>query len=125
MDLHNLTNFQKLMLINAHPAKMVLNIIGGVIALYFLWQHQLISAVLLGGIFIIAGTIIAIKFYTISPEKVADTFLGKMFLRYSTNLGFTFYLTSHILIPVSFWFHNLKLAAFGLILLVCGLLRTK
>lgn len=113
------------MLINAHPSKLVLNSIGGVIALFYLWKHQILFAIFLGGIFVITGTIITTKFYKFSPEKTADAFFGKIFLRYSTAFGFTFYLASHILIPLSFWLHNLYLALLSLILLLCGLIEFK
>jgi hypothetical protein len=111
------------MLINAHPAKLVLNTVGGAIALYYLWGHQIFHAIILGGILIVTGTIITTRFYKFSPEKVTDTFLGKLFLRYSTALGFLFYLASHILIPLSFWLHNLYITALGLLLLVFGGLK--
>lgn len=125
MKLQTLTKFEKLMLINAHPSKLVLNTIGGTIALFYLWEHKILLAILLGGVFIVAGTIITTKFYKFNPEQIADTFFGKIFLRYSRAFGFIFYLASHILIPLSFWLHNLYLTAFGLILLASGLLKIK
>ena len=44
-----LTKFEKLMLINAQPIKFWLNVAGGLIALYWLWEHDMIKAILIGG----------------------------------------------------------------------------
>ena len=125
LELKTLTKFQKLMLINAHPSKLVLNTIGGAIALFYLWKHQILFAILFGGLFIVAGTIITTQFYKFSLDKIADTFFGKIFLRYSTPFGFICYLASHIVIPLSFWLHNLLVSLLGLIILVCGLIKIK
>ena len=60
-----------------------------------------------------------------SLDKIEDTFFGKIFLRYSTPFGFICYLASHIVIPLSFWLHNLLVSLLGLIILVCGLIKIK
>lgn len=125
MELKTLTKFQRLMLINAHPAKLLLNTFGGAIALFYLWENQILFAILFGGISIVAGTLITTKFYKFNPEIIAGTFFGEIFLQYASTFGFIFYLASHILIPLSFWLHNLKLTVIGLILLACGLVKIK
>lgn len=120
-----LTKFQKLMLINAQPIKFWLNIIGALIALYFLWKHELINAMIFGGIIIFAGTLFATKYSKLSTEEIAKTRIGNIFLRYTTTFGFTCYLVSHILIPISFWHHNLILLGIGLLFLFFGLIKPK
>lgn len=119
------SKFQRLMLINAYPSKLFLNTIGGIIALYFLWKHQFLVAILLGGVLIFMGTIIATKFSRFGREKISYTFWGKIFLRYSTPFGFTCYIMGHILIPISFWQHNFYLTGLGLFFLVYGLYNRK
>jgi len=118
---HKLNKFQKLMLINAYPAKMFLNTIGGIIALYFLWEHQFLAAILCGGVLLLMGTILATRFSRFGRKEISSTFLGRVFLRYSTPFGFTCYAMSHILIPVSFWMHNFYMTGLGLFFLTCGL----
>lgn len=120
-----LTKFQRLMLINAQPIKFWFNIVGGLIALYFLWKHDIINALLFGGIVIFTGTFLAIKYSKLTTEEIAKTKIGNAFLRYSTTLGFTCYLISHILIPVSFWLHSFILLGAGLLFLIIGLMRLK
>lgn len=120
----DMTKFQKLMLINAYPVKMVFNSVGGIGALYFLWEHELLYAIILGGIFIFSGTLLASKSKA-SPIAISETFLGKIFLRYSTKWGFVCYLVSHALIPISFWFHNMYLAVLGALFLLIGLMKFK
>src|SRR6188474_1082152 len=102
-----LTKFEKLMLINAQPIKFWLNIAGGLIALYLLWKHDLIKAILIGGVVIFAGTFLAAKYSMQTDDEIAKTKMGKIFLQYATKFGFTCYLISHFLIPLSFWYHNL------------------
>ena len=111
------------MLINAQPIKFWLNIIGGLIALYFLWKHELINALIFGGIIIFTGTFFATKYSKLTTEEIAKTKIGNIFLRYTTPLGFTCYLISHILIPISVWYHNLFLLGAGLLFLLIGLIK--
>jgi hypothetical protein len=118
-----LSKFEKLMLINAQPIKFCLNIVGGLIALYLLWEHDLIKAILIGGVIIFTGTFLATKYSKLNDEEIAKTKMGNIFLRYSTKFGFICYLISHVLIPISFWYHNLLLMGVGLIVLMVGLIR--
>jgi hypothetical protein len=118
-----LSRFQKVMLINAQPVKFWLNLVGGVIALYLLWAHKLAAALLSGGFFILAGTYHAKRYSRLKHEEVAQTRLGHIFLQYSTPFGFVCYLASHVLIPVSFWFHQWMVAGAGMVLLGIGLIK--
>ena len=113
------------MLINAQPIKFWLNIVGGFIVLYFLWEHDIIKAILMGGTIIVAATILAKKYSKLNDEEIAKTKMGKIFLQYSTGFGLVCYLISHILIPISFWYHNLVFSGIGLIVLIVGLIGTK
>ena len=116
-----LTKFQRLMMINAHPIKFWANIIGGLITLYFLWKHDLFYALLLGGLIIFGGTFFTTKYSKLSLEEIAGTRLGNLFRHYTTPLGFTCYCISHIIIPVSFWYHELILFGIGIVFLMMGL----
>ena len=120
-----LSKFEKLMLINAQPIKFWLNIVGGLIALYLLWEHDIIKAILIGGAIIFAGTFLATKYSKLNDEEIAKTQMGNIFLQYSTKFGFMCYLISHVLIPISFWYHNLVLTGVGLLVLIVGLIRIK
>lgn len=120
-----LTKFQRLMLINAQPIKFWLNIIGGLIALYFLWKHEIIYAIVVGGFIIFTATFLATKYSKLTIEEIAKTKIGNIFLRYATTFGFTCYLLSHILIPISFWLHSLILSGIGLLFLIIGLIKQK
>ena len=120
-----LTKFEKLMLINAQPIKFWLNIVGGLIVLYFLWEHDIIKAILIGGTIIVAATILAKKYSRLNDEEIAKTKMGSIFLQYSTRFGLMCYLISHILIPVSFWYHNLVFSGVGLFVLIIGLIGIK
>lgn len=120
-----LSKFEKLMLVNAHPLKFSLNIAGGLLALYLLWDQQLINAILFGGIFIFLGTVLTLKFGHFDADKTALNFWGRVFLRYSSPLGFILYLSGHIIIPIAFWFHSLQLCAVGIFLLLLGQIKFK
>ena len=115
-----LNKFEKLMVLNAAPIKQVFNYSGGAIGMYFLWDHDWISALVycLGIVFL--GSILAAFVFRYKAEKVADSFSGKAYLRFSTPIGFSLYLASHILIPFSFWTHNLYFVALGLALFIAG-----
>ena len=120
-----LTKFEKLMLINAQPIKFWLNIVGGFIVLYFLWEHDIIKAILIGGTIIVAASILAKKYSKLNVEEIAKTKIGNIFLQYSTRFGLVCYVISHILIPLSFWYHNLFFSGVGLIVLLVGLIGIK
>ena len=116
-----LTTFKKLMLINAQPIKFWLNLAGGLIALYLLWENEPVKAILFGGAIIFAGTLFAKKYSKLNDEEIAKTIMGRIFLQYSTRFGFSCYLISHVLIPFSVWYHSLVLTGVGLIVLLIGL----
>src|SRR4030095_2656707 len=120
-----LSKFEKLMLVNAHPLKFSLNIAGGILALYLLWDQQLVNAILFGGIFIFLGTVLSLKIGNFDAHKIALNFWGRIFLRYSRPTGFILYLSGHIIIPIAFWFHNLQLCALGIFLLLLGQITKK
>lgn len=113
------------MLINAQPIKFWLNLVGGIIALYFLWKHELTYAIIFGGIIIFSGTFLAAKYSTSSLEQIAETLIGKAFLRYSSAFGLACYLGSHILIPLAFWLHRGILLGMGVVLLAIGLIQVR
>lgn len=113
------------MLINAQPIKFWLNIVGGFIALYFLWEHDITKSILFGGTIIFAGTFLAKKYSKLNDEEIAKTKMGNIFLQYSTRFGLICYLISHILIPLSFWYHNLVFTGVGLTVLIVGLIGIK
>jgi len=117
-----LTNFQNLMLINAVYFKFCLNAIGGVLGMSFLWQQNLIGAIIFGLPPIIIGTLVS-KFYSpFDSNRVAKTFLGKIFLCYSQGAGLILYISSHLVIPLSFWFQSILGIFLGLLLLALGLI---
>ncbi len=119
----SLTKFQKLMLLNAQPVKFWLNNVGGGIALFFLWNHAIMHALIFGGGIILFGTVLSAKISKTPPEELAKTNIGSIFLRYSTKFGFTCYLISHTLIPLSIWMHNFILTAAGLLALIIGAVK--
>ena len=102
-----LTKFEKLMLVNAQPIKFWLNIVGGFTVLYFLWEHDIIKAILLGGTIIFVATILAKKYSKLNDAEIAKTRMGNIFFTIFHKVGLICYLISHILIPLSFWYHNL------------------
>lgn len=120
MSSQNLTGFQKLMLLNAHPFKQLLNYIGGAVGLYFLWVHEPLKAAVFGFGIVLLGSFISVLTGKYDPREIAKTGWGKIFLHYTSLPGFTLYLASHILVPVAFWLHNLPLALIGVGLLITG-----
>ncbi len=117
-----MTKFEKLMLINAHPVKFWLNNAGGLIGIYFLWHHDLIKAILTGGLFIFGGTFLTVKVFSFNADDISKTYLGKLFLLCSSKPGFIIYMLSHILIPISSWFNNVFGMISGLFMFIFGTL---
>jgi hypothetical protein len=116
------TQLQKIMLVNAHPVKNLLNLIGATLGLYYLWQNQVINALIFGFGLILVGTVLATGFGKFNPEKIASTFWGKIFLCYTNGVTFFLYIAAHILIPYGFWIHNLYVSLIGVLMLLAGLL---
>ncbi len=84
MNTKKLTRFQKLMLLNAHPLKQLLNYIGGAIGLYFLWLHKPFSAAIYGFGIIFFGSLISIVIGKSDPYETVKTNWGKIFLHYTS-----------------------------------------
>jgi hypothetical protein len=108
------------MLLNAHPLKQLLNYMGGSIGLYLLWIHKPLLAAIFGLGFVLLGSLLSLLIGKYDPYEIVKTSWGKTFLHYTSLVGFTLYLASHILIPVAFWFHNFSLALIGVGLLIVG-----
>lgn len=113
------SELQKVMLINAAPIKLVFNTVGGAIALYFLWNHDGINALVYGLGIALLGTVFSL-FKKFDHKEIAKTVFGKWFLCYTSGIGFALYLISHILIPYAFWINNLSVALLGLLILFVG-----
>lgn len=119
-----LTELQKTMLVNAHPVKMIFNLIGASIGFYFLWWHQWLPALIFGFGMILLGTVLSLSkiFGKYDLNRLSRTFLGRLHLRYTTGIGFVLYLGGHMLIPYAFWAHSLFAALLGILFLVAGAL---
>ena len=122
---HEFSEIEKVMLINAHPVKNLFNFIGLAFGLYFLWQKDAVMALITGLGPALLGTIIATAFFKIDIEKLARTTWGKLFLCYTTKIGFGLYIASHILVPLGFWLNNLLVSVVGLFCLIIGVLIYK
>lgn len=103
------------MLINAHPAKNILNLLGVIVACIFLSKGAWFKGLVSGFLLIFSGTVISTLIWKIPIEKLDGSFWGKVSLRFTTPWTFILYLVSHILIPLSFLFGNYYLFIIGII----------
>jgi hypothetical protein len=101
-----MNHLEKTMLVNAHPVKFTMNVFGMFFSCFYLWDHELRKAFLIGGLVILIGTFLTKIAFSYNLDEIAKTRLGRAFHHLSQRNGFACYVSFHILGFSSCWFHE-------------------
>jgi len=95
--------FRKIALQHAIPQYLIFDGLGGVWALYFVWQHQVIFALASVIVLTLIGTLLVRK---TNEEAYADTPLGRLMLNHFTLWSIIFHIFGYTLLIYAFWIHS-------------------
>ena len=105
----------RLMLLHAHPAKFIAEILGAIWSAYFLWQHNWIGAVIVSVVGFLLSTLLVWK----QPiDQLKTTSLGKFMAVYSTPSNFLLYNLSALPVIYGLWLHDSVFILIGISILL-------
>jgi uncharacterized membrane protein YwaF len=106
---------ERVMVQHANPFKLTLDVIGIILAVYFLWQRNWFwTIVALFGLSIL-GTIIA---WGKDENKLAQTKLGKFMLGQARPANLLVRVAGAILLGYGLWMHSLPLILLGICVVI-------
>ena len=95
--------FSKIALQHAIPQYLIFDGLGFVWAFYFIWQHQLILALVSVIVLPLIGTLLVLKK---NEEAYANTPLGRFALSHLAPWSFVFHFLGYAVLVYSFWVHS-------------------
>lgn len=104
-----------------HPLKLLTDWVTGVIALYLLWSHQIITALIVMFIPSILVSIVIIKY--VNLEKMKKSSFGSYIQRFMTKGMEIVRFFGFAIMILGAWFNLISLIFCGLIIILIGWLR--
>lgn len=112
---------EKILYHQIHPAKLFVDWSTGMLALFLLWQHALIVALIVMFIPSIIASLIIIQFINI--EKYKQTAFGKYVSIYMTRFMEAIRFAGYAVMALGAWYHVFWLLPIGLGIIFFGWLR--
>src|SRR5215813_12757016 len=94
---------EKILYHQIHPLKLFTDWIAGIIALYPLWQHQLVPALVITLLPPPIASFLLIRFANL--EKYKESTFGKYIRKYMTRQAEAIRLAGYIAMAVGAWMH--------------------
>ena len=91
------------MLQHAHPMKFVAELLGIAWAIYFLWNHNWVAAIITSLSFFLGSTL---ALWNKPIDHLTDTTLGRAMLVYAKPLNFLVYNISVVPVVYGLWTHD-------------------
>ena len=104
-----------------HPLKLVTDWVTGVISLYLLWSHQIVTALIFMFVPSILVSIVIIKY--VKLEKWKNSSFGIYIQRFMTKGMEAVRFVSFVIMILGAWFHLFSLIFCGLIIILAGWFR--
>ena len=104
-----------------HPVKLFADWSTGLIALYPLWQHDLLTAILIAFIPSIIVSLVLIRFANL--EAYSRSRFGNYIRRYMTRTMEMLRLAGYLVMAIGAWFHIIWLVLLGLFVIVLAWTR--
>ena len=95
--------FRKVALQHTIPQYLIFDGLGSVWALYFVWQHQVILALVS---LVVLGSVAQLLVLKKNEEAYADTPLGRFALSHLAPWSITFHILGYAVLIYSFWIHS-------------------
>lgn len=99
-----------------HPLKLFTDWSAGLIALYVLWQHEIVLGLVLAFVPSILASLLIIR--TVNLERFRESSAGRYVKRYMSNSIRLIRLTGNLVMMIGAWYHLLYLIPVGLIVIV-------
>ena len=99
-----------------HPLKLFADWSAGLIALYVLWQHEIVLGLVLAFIPSILASLLIIG--TVNLEKLRKSSAGRYVKRYMSNSIRLIRLTGNLVMIIGAWYRLLYLIPMGLVVIV-------
>ncbi len=112
-----MTFFERIAVQHAHPTKFVLELLGVLWSLYFVWQHDWIYALLAGIGLPLLGTILV---WGKNEEGLARSLMGKIMLLHLEPLNMLMHTLGYLIVLYGLWFHSGPYILFGISFLFLG-----
>lgn len=103
------------MILHAHPAKFIAEILGLIWSAYFLWQHNWIGAVIVGLVGFLLSTILL---WNQPIDFLETTSLGKVMDVYGRPVNFLLYMLSALPVIYGLWLHDSFFVLIGVSILL-------
>jgi hypothetical protein len=117
-----MTTFQEMSLYHQiHPIKLLTDWSAGLIALYLLWQHDLVAALVIACVPSILVSLIIVRFANL--EKYEQSRFGRYIRKYMTRSMEVVRMAGYVVMAVGAWFHLACLIPLGLLFTLLGWLR--
>lgn len=104
-----------------HPLKLFTDLSAGIVALYPLWQNNLLTALLIMFVPPILVSFIFIRF--VNLEKYKQSSFGKYVQQYMTHSVEMIRFAGYALMAVGAWYHSAWLIPIGFLVVVLAWLR--
>jgi hypothetical protein len=101
-----------------HPAKLGTDITASIVSLYLLWQHQLITGLLVHFVPPVVATILVINFIDLAPQK--NSRFGRYVARMMTRPIEGVRLFGDIVSVFGAWYHSPLVIAAGLAIVLAA-----
>ena len=99
-----------------YPLKLFTDWTAGLIALYVLWQHQIVLGPVVAFVPPIPASFLIIR--TANLERIKQSSFGCYVRRYMSNSVRLIRLTGNVIMMIGAWYHLLYLVPIGLIVIV-------
>lgn len=113
----SLNLLERIMVQHAHPVKLVLEVIGIMWAIYFLWQGNWQWAIVSGIGLPLLGTILV---WGRDERRLTGTWLGKVMLMHAHPLNFVLHLVGFVPMVYGLWLHDTVYILAGLTAVILG-----
>lgn len=112
-----MTFFERIFAQHAHPTKLILETLGALWAVYFLWQQNWIWALIFVIVLPILGTILV---WGKNEEQLSQTTLGKFMLTHTHPLNALFHIIGAVPLAYGLWVHSALYIFLGISGVVIG-----
>lgn len=114
---HRFSTLERFMLRKFHPQKILLDAIGAMWAVYFLWNHDWVTALSISAF---CGLIGVVAVWNLNFQRMSETTLGRLALLHLHPFNITVQTLALVPIVFGIWSHSVEFILAGMTLLLIG-----
>jgi len=116
-----LTAQEKYLYHQIHPAKLATDWGTGFVALYLLWRHELIAALIVMFVPAMVASFLIVRYVSLASYK--QSAFGRYVKRYMTRAMEAIRIAGNVSMMIGAWYHLLWLPVAGLLVILFGWFR--